>query len=77
MVWGCFTASGVGPLVKIKGIMNGEMYRDILRNKLSLAWIFQQDNDPKHCCKIVKSWLNQKGINFLQWPPQSPDLNPI
>ena len=35
MVWDCFTASGVGLLVKIKGIMNGEMYRDILRNHLS------------------------------------------
>ena len=28
MVWGCFTASSVGPLVKIEGIMNDEMYRD-------------------------------------------------
>jgi len=35
MVWGCFTASGVGPLVKIEGIMNGEMDRDILINNLS------------------------------------------
>ena len=85
MVWGCFTASGVGPLVKIEGIMNGEMYRHILINNLSgeyadnlpLAWIFQQDNDPKHTSKIVKSWLNQEAINVLQWPPQSPDLNPI
>ena len=23
MIWGCFSASGLGPLVKIKGIMNG------------------------------------------------------
>jgi len=49
--------------VKIEGIMNGELYRDILLNNLSgeyadnvpLAWIFQQDNDPKHTSKIVKS----------------------
>jgi len=84
MVSGCFTASGVGPLVKIEGFMNGEMYRDILINNLSeeyadnlpLAWIFRQENDPKHTSKIVKSWLNQEAINVLHWPPQSPDLNP-
>ena len=35
MVWGCFTASGEGPLVKIEVIMNGEVYRDILRHNLS------------------------------------------
>jgi len=54
MAWGCFTASGVGSLVKIEGNMNGEMDRDILMNTLSgeyaetlpLAWIFQQENDP-------------------------------
>jgi len=56
MVWGCFTASGVGPLGKIEGIMNGEMDRDILVNNLSgeyadnlpLAWIFQQENDQQN-----------------------------
>ena len=59
IVWGCFTTSGIGPLVKFKGTMNGEMYRDILTNNLSeenvenlpLAWIFQQDNDSKYCCQ--------------------------
>jgi len=64
--------------------MNGEMYRDILINNLSeeyadnlpLAWIFRQENDPKHTSKIVKSWFNQEAINVLHWPPQSPDLNP-
>ena len=27
----CFTASGVGPPEKIKGIMNGKMYGDIFK----------------------------------------------
>ena len=35
MVCDCCTTSDVGPLVKIEGIMNGEMYRDFLRNNLS------------------------------------------
>ena len=35
MVWGCLNASGADLIVKSEGIMNGEMYRDILRSNLS------------------------------------------
>ena len=38
--------------------------------------IFQQDNDPKHTSKRVKEWMKDNNITLLDWPPQSPDLNP-
>ena len=38
--------------------------------------IFQQDNDPKHTSKRAKEWMEDNNITLLDWPPQSPDLNP-
>lgn len=85
MVWGCFSRSGVGPLVKIDGIMDRFLYKDILENnmlphadeEMPLRWLFQQDNDPKHKSRFVQNWLNEHNVPLMDWPSQSPDLNPI
>lgn len=85
MVWGCFSANGVGPIHRIDGIMDQHKYKDILNDvmlpysewEMPLAWVFQHDNDPKHTSRVVKSWLAEKNITVMEWPPQSPDLNPI
>ncbi|KAG2456319.1 TCB1 transposase, partial [Polypterus senegalus] len=85
-LWGCFSAAGTGRLVRIKGKMTAAMYRDILDEnllqsaldlRLARRFIFQQDNDPKHTAKISKEWLQDNSVNVLEWPSQSPDLNPI
>uniref|UniRef100_A0A8C7S2G9 M-phase phosphoprotein 8 n=1 Tax=Oncorhynchus mykiss TaxID=8022 RepID=A0A8C7S2G9_ONCMY len=34
------------------------------------------DNDPKHTSKVVAKWLKDI-VKVLEWPSQSPDLNPI
>ncbi len=35
-----------------------------------------QDNAPSHKGHTLK-FLQQNKIEFLEWPPQSPDMNPI
>ncbi len=39
--------------------------------------IFQQDLAPAHTAKSTKSLLNDHGVGVLDWPANSPDLNPI
>ncbi len=81
-----FSAAGTGRLVAIEGKMNAAKYRDILDEnllqsaqdlRLGRRFTFQQDNDPKHTAKITKEWLHNNSVTVLEWPSQSPDLNPI
>ncbi|CAJ0937843.1 unnamed protein product [Ranitomeya imitator] len=62
------------------------MYREILSAnllpsaralKMKCGWVFQHDNDPKHTARATKEWLRKKHFKVLEWPSQSPDLNPI
>jgi transposase len=85
MAWGCISSKGVGRLVFIEETMNKFLYSSILANNLRpsaellgmSSFIFQQDNDPKHKSKFVTRFLEENGISVLEWPSQSPDLNPI
>lgn len=85
MLWGCFSARGVGPLHRIQGIMDRYVYQDILENILypyarrifRRNYIFQHDNDPKHSSQVVKQWFDRRRVHVMKWPSQSPDLNPI
>jgi hypothetical protein len=86
MVWGCFAAHGVGKLHRIQGIMVKEMYHQILIHQLRPSanilfpngnYIFQQDNDPKHTAIIIRNYINNTNLPTMDWPAQSPDLNPI
>jgi transposase-like protein len=92
-VWGCFHYRGVGVLKRIDGVMDSEYYKQILIKQAMpkmkelaaeteyVAWVFQHDNDPKHTAHTVTNYLDRKkdelGIQVMDWPSQSPDLNPI
>ncbi|KAK3535396.1 hypothetical protein QTP70_012260 [Hemibagrus guttatus] len=84
MVWGCFAASGPGRLAVINGTTNSAVYQKILKENvrpsvcdLKQTWVLQQDNDPKHTSKSTSEWLKKNKMKTLEWPSQSPDLNPI
>lgn len=87
MVWGCMGWNGVGQLAEVEGRMDADQYVSILEDYLlpsmedfgisTQELIFQQDNDPKHTSKKAKKWMEDNDITLLDWPPQSPDLNPV
>jgi DDE superfamily endonuclease len=41
------------------------------------TFLFMQDNAPCHKAKEVLEFLMERNIPVMEWPPQSPDLNPI
>ena len=83
MFWRAFQGNKVGPLVDVVGSLNGQKYLDILKKNVKVgemilnSTIFQQENAPSHKCKSVQNWLLESNIKVMNWPPQSPDLNPI
>jgi hypothetical protein len=86
MVWGCFSARGVGELIWFQGKVAGIDYRKVIRNYLVKSikrlfpngnFIFMQDNDPKHKAHDTLNLLKRLHIPTMEWPPYSPDLNPI
>jgi len=57
-----------------------ELYRRVLPtllNSIDQDAIFQQDNAPVHTAYIIQGTLNELGCDIMEWPPYSPDLNPI
>ena len=75
MIWGIFSAQGVGLLVEINGNMSATFYKDTLENYLLSYveetmlqnWRFQQDNDPKHTSKLLKQWFSASNVRLLSW----------
>lgn len=85
MVWGCFSGMGRGSLYFVEeGVtVNADEYLRILDDKLVRIMtlhncsVFQQDGAPAHSAKKVTQWLARNRVKVLEWPGNSPDLNPI
>jgi transposase len=36
-----------------------------------------QDNAKIHTANVIQDWFEENNIEVMDWPPYSPDLNPI
>jgi len=84
MAWGGFCAKGKTSLFCFSNIMDANFYVGILeqrlpeiRGLLGDRWRFQQDNDTKHTSRTANEFLRNNVPMVLDWPSNSPDLNPI
>jgi transposase len=85
MAWGGISRKGKTPFFCFTEIMDGPFYVNILQTQLLPAaqsmygknWRLQQDNDPKHTSRVAKDFIATNGIRAIDWPSNSPDLNPI
>ena len=71
------------PLVVIQGNLIAVRYRKqmLMPHVLPLVnahnLTFQHDNARPHVARVCRDFLNQNNVQVLDWPPYSPDLNPI
>lgn len=87
MVWGCIHGGFKGPFTPIIMNVNGKVYLKLLQHLLPPVYnkvketypdaIFMQDNARPHVHHLVKKWFADNNIVVDDWPPYSPDLNPI
>ncbi len=86
MIWAAMSSAGVGPLCFLKSTVNTAIYQEILEHfHASFCWQalwrcwfhFPAGLGTCHTAKGTKGWFNDHGVTVLDWPANSPDLNPI
>lgn len=88
-VWACFCAAGVGYCHIFNETLDAPLMKSILKDNLIASaqlhfnfdppeqWYLLHDNDKKFTAGLVQEYLHSIGVTTIEFPPYSPDLNPI
>ena len=88
-LWGCICAKGLGHAELYDESLTAHRYQSILALNLQSSaeafwpgrdrgqWWFQQDGASPHTAGTSQVWFHNHGIDVIDWPAWSPDLNPI
>ena len=85
MVWGAISSVGTLHLLCTDPSVTAESYVnmlerdffDVMDYNLPDDVIWMHDNAPAHRASYTREFFQRKGMEVLQWPARSPDLNPI
>ena len=85
MVWGGISLTGKTRLLIIGGNLNAERYRDEILQPVAIPYlhclgpnsILKGDKARPHRVGFIRDYLQNVGVERLEWPASSPDLNPI
>jgi hypothetical protein len=83
MFWGCFSRRA-NPLTVVEGRIDSQKYLKLVQEVVmpeieasDVELIFMQDNARPHTARVITDYYHENNVQMLDWPPQSPDLNPI
>ena len=84
MVWGALSLHHRTPLYHVQGDLNGLRYREEILRPLAVPTlqqigpmaVYQDDNARPYRARMVNDFLQQSGVNRMEWPACCPDLNP-
>ena len=88
MVWGAFTATHKLPLIAmppgrrtaidfVEIVYDGVLGPFLDAHEDASGLVLMEDGAPVHWSKAPATWRENHQIQKLEWPPNSPDLNPI
>ena len=86
LVWGEVSYDGSTDLYIIQnGALTGVRYRDEILDALVRPYagavgqdfVLMDDNARPHRARVVSAYLEREGIDRMNWPARSPDINPI
>lgn len=85
MFWAGIMYGRRTPLIAVQGNLRVTQYRDMILQPIVQPYcqhvgdkfVFQDDNARVHRACLVNIFLQQAGINRMEWPALSPDMNPI
>ena len=86
MVWGEINWDGRTDLCVLhRGTLTAQRYRDdildvhvrLYAGAIGDPFILMDDNSRPHTAHAIQEYLEREGIERLDWPARSPDLNPV
>ena len=84
MVWGAIRFGWRSQLLVVDGYLTANRYLDTVLSNQIIPYmqlhndaIFMHDNARPHVAQVCQDYLRAHNVQVLDWPPYSPDMNPI